>query len=195
MAKADLTPINPATESFGEQNAQLATLLDLQYQMQVLKRLIDYEQSVNQIVQAAINIGVSDPAIAAPNEDLCRQVPANIPCAQAYDALYPDFSMGNVLTPLPAPEPVPTRAVANELPVETEVPQTLAESLYWTDITCLAQKCTAIISPDVKNPQARYRISTGETLPDGAVIKSISASGVVIERGKKSITLEPAPQA
>ena len=98
----------PATaEKFGGKNTQLTVLLDLQYQMQLLKRLIEHERSVNGIVQAAVSIGLNNPAIPTPDETLCSQVPANIPCAQAYAQMYPDFSVTGLATPAMPPLAAP----------------------------------------------------------------------------------------
>lgn len=188
----------PETPGFGSKNQHLKTLLELQYHMQLLKRLIEHERSVNQIVQAAIQIGLNDPLIPVPDYNLCAQVPANIPCAQAYDDLYQDFSVArNTLPAIPILTPSLNTASA-PLPAEEITayePAVVAAgiNLYWTDITCLADKCTAIVSPDVRDPRARYRIHPGKAIPGGGVIETISAAGVAIRQDDRLIRLEPAP--
>ncbi|MDB5477670.1 MAG: hypothetical protein JWM96_165 [Alphaproteobacteria bacterium] len=193
----------PATIQFGTENPSLKSLLQLQYEIQLLKKLIEHETSVNQIVDSSIQIGMTSPVIPAPDRELCAQVPANIPCAQAFNDLYENFSTsaesapstGSSLPPaaLLADSGIPTLD-AGALP-ELNAVALDSSRLYWTDITCLAQKCSAVISPDVTDPNARYRIIPGETLPDGSTIQAISATGVVIQRDKQVIHLEPAPQA
>lgn len=188
----------PASIEFGAQNPELKKLLDLQYQLQLLKRLIEHQKAVNGVVQSAVSIGAIDPAIPAPSRELCESVPANIPCAQSWPDMYKGFSV-EIAKPL-VPVTPPSADIASVIPAMQgealpQLPDSFAGAdLFWTDITCLGSKCSAIISPEPQNPAARYRISPGETLPDGAVISAISAAGVTIQRGKKTIQLDPAPQ-
>lgn len=186
-----------APAKFGENNAQLKAVLALQYQMQILRRMIEREKSVNAMIVSAVAIGVSEPRIPKPDQALCLQVPANIPCAQAYKDIYPDYSVAKTEAPVPMPSAEMTATMpaigADQLPA---LPQAAAaDTLYWTDVTCLQQKCTAIITPDPKNPRARYRVTTGDVLADGAIVSGISANGVTLSDKKKSVTLDPAPKA
>jgi hypothetical protein len=66
--------------------------------------------------------------------------------------------------------------------------------LYWTNVTCLQTDCSAVITPDPNDPRARYRVTTGEKLADGAVVSRISAEGVTLENNSKSVLLDPAPK-
>lgn len=194
--------VAPPPLTFGTQNPQLKNILQLQYQLQVLKQLIDHEKAVNEIVKSSVSLGIKNPTFPSPNKNLCNEVPANIPCAKAYENLYEGFSVERqkALVPIdtvPAAEailgnsdiPFLDAATLPDLPADAFAGGTL----YWTDITCLGSTCSAVISPDPKNYRARYRVIAGETLPDGSVIQSISASGVRIERGNKTIHLDPAP--
>lgn len=199
----------PEKISFGPDNPQLQKLLRLQYQMQVLRQLIRHEQVVNKMVETSIGLGELQPTIARPDRQMCLDVPANIPCAQAYDGAYENYSVEKIkpLVAIPASPaaPPPKSLVAGsdvpsleaaalpELPDASLIPS--GSTLYWTDITCMGATCTAVITPTPGDSKARYRVNTGETLPDGAVISAISAAGVSITRGKKTISLEPAPKA
>lgn len=187
----------PQAANFGGDNAQLRDMLALQYQMQLLKRLIEREKAANNMIQAALNVGVSGPAIPLPDRALCEQVPANMPCADAYKGLYADYTAAPAkLTPLPAPIPQPSANPALLAEVKDDiVEQVMLSSFYWTDITCLQDRCSAVISPDPANPMSRYRVSVGEVLPDGGVISAITAAGVTMTRGEKQIHLDPAPAA
>lgn len=191
----DSTAFAPA--KFGDKNIQLKTVLALQYQMQLLKRMIEREKSVNAMISSAVAVGVIDPAIPKPDQNLCTQIPANIVCAQAYKDMYPNYSVEKVQAPVPPPAiasgSIPALA-SNQLDA---LPENAAEAntLYWTDVTCLQTKCTAIITPDPKDPRARYRVTTGDVLADGATVSSISFNGVTLNDKKKSIVLNPAPKA
>lgn len=189
-------------------NLALQDTLQLQNQIQTLKRLIAHEQSVSAMVQAAVAIGLNDPVLPRPDKDLCTQVPGNISCASVWPALYKDFDLhpGNAkynkkIAATPPDINTMPRAI-KDMPAEAQpllpVPEPVvaaAASLYWMDITCVQEKCSAVISPEPNNPNARYRITPGETLPDGATVSAISAAGVTLHRNDSDIRLEPAPQA
>lgn len=199
-------PVAPVVSSvshigFGQNNPQVKRLLELQDQNQLLKKLIERETSVNQMIEAAIGVGISSPFVPAPDKNLCQAVPANIPCAQAYTSLYENYST----SPKPVQVAMPA---ANSIMEDTDIPALNARDLsalpepvlataeiFWTDITCLGMKCSAVISPDPADPKARYRIVTGEKLPDGSIVQAISATGVTIKRDNKAIALDPAPAA
>lgn len=194
----------PSTSRFGDNNTQLRTILTLQNQNQLLKKLIERETSVNQMIEAAIAVGISSPFIPAPDRRLCTDVPANIPCAKAYTNLYDDFSV----TQRKTAAQLPALPHAPSIMAETDIPDLSARDLsalpkeldstmtiYWTDITCLGTRCSAVISPDPADLNARYRIMVGEKLPDGSIVRTISASGVTLERDNKPIHLNPAPSA
>jgi hypothetical protein len=196
----DVAPVAPALQ-FGKVNAQLKNTLALQAQLQALRSLIDHEKAVNEMVSAAVAIGITDPVIPSPNRDICLSVPANIPCAQAYAALYDHYSVVKekpqpVFAPVIAKmDKVIDKIVAKVKPQKPVEPEMVFAALYWTNITCLNGNCSAVVSGDPKDPKASYRITAGEKLPDGSVINGISAAGVTIMRNKKVVTIDPAPKA
>lgn len=201
---SDDEPVAPPSLSFSTKNKQLQDVLQLQYQIQVLKKLIEHEKAVNDIVKSSVTLGIQNPNIPTPDEKTCREIPANIPCAQAYHDLYDGFSVtaakAEPLTPINTLPPAASILDSSDIPFldAATLPDLPAElfsgnTLYWTDITCLTENCSAVITPDPNNRLARYRVMAGEKLPDGSIIQSISASGVRLEQGKKTIHLEPAP--
>lgn len=193
-----------APPAFGQNNPALRKLLIIQDQNQLLKKIIEREKSVNSMVSAAIDVGISSPFVPAPDQALCQAVPANIPCAQAYPSLYDDFKIAAKNTPTAMP-PASSMVSSGEIPSLSsddfsELPQQQAEAapagqIYWMDITCMSARCSAVLSSNPQDPKTRYRILAGETLPDGSIVRTISYSGVTIERDKKSVQLEPAPSA
>lgn len=203
---ATATPVQPPSLAFSTKNKQLQDVLHLQRQIQLLKQLIDHEKAVNEIVRSSVNLGISDPNIPTPQRSLCTELPANIPCAQAYHNLYEGFSVDRAKAEIAAPTPAlpPAASILDNSDIPSLDAATLPDlpvsvfdgsMLYWTDITCLGDTCSAVITTDPANFRARYRVVPGETLPDGSVIQSISAGGVRIGRGSKTIQLEPAPNA
>jgi len=196
----------PATAvTFGDKNDQLKALMKLQYQIQVLKRLIAHEKAANDIMKSAIDLGDINPAPVPPSQSLCEEVPANIPCAQSFKDLYTGYSVERKKPPeaaKPAAPPAPSLVAGSDVPAleAAALPENVealpeGTKVYWTDITCLGGTCTAVITPDPTDKKARYRVSVGEKLPDGSVISSISATGVTVKQNKKTVPLEPAPKA
>lgn len=203
----DHDPSQPPPIRFSIKNKQLQDVLHLQNQNQILKQLILHEQAVNNIVTSSLSLGIQKPNIPAPDSQSCRAIPANIPCAQAYKDMYDGFSVERV-TAATAAQTGPVLPPAASLLDNSDIPSLDAGSLpdipaelfsnadlYWTDITCLGSQCSAVITPDPGNRKARYRVIPGEKLPDGSIIQSISASGVRLERNKKIISLDPAPNS
>lgn len=197
-------PVEPPPLTFSLRNKQLQDILRLQYQIQLLKQMIDHEKAVNEIVKTSISLGIQEPNIPAPNQKLCSDIPANIPCAQAYDSLYAGYSAKRVKT---VATPIHVAPSLSAILDNSDIPfldaATLPElpanafdtsTLFWTDITCLGGACSAVITPDPDNPRARYRVTQGEILPDGAVINHISAAGVKLLRNGRDIALKPAPR-
>lgn len=192
---------------FGGQNPQVKDLIRLQYQLQVLQKLIEHERVVNNMVKSSLDLGVAKPAIAAPDEELCQKVPANIPCAQSYDDIYDGYSVKpkEIAAAKPVAPPLPSLVADSGIPAleAAALPDQIddhdllpqGDTIYWTDITCMGTQCSAVITPDPANQKARYRVSLGETLPDGSIVSAISVNGVSIQRNKKTVALDPAPKA
>lgn len=194
-APAALPPLAP----FGDDNPSLAATLEIQRQIQILRRLLAREQAVNEMVAASLEIGVMDPFVAPPDLTLCQQIPANIPCSNAHADLYPGFR------PEPPPVAPPTLGadtLAQELKGDGLMPMSLddapdglgADNLYWTSVTCFQSVCSAVVTPDPDNTRARYHIRPGDALPDGTVVSAISATGVTLSAGDDIIALKPAPK-
>lgn len=196
-----------AAPKFGENNPHLKKLMTLQYQMQLLRRMIEREKSVNEMVKSAVEIGVTEPFIPSPERNLCEQVPANLPCSKAYKELYPDFmkeAETRVADALPTTELPGNKSGQILQPLDAEAMKNLPGAvvdltsdtamLFWTSVTCMNEKCSAVVTPDPSNPRLRYRIVSGETLPDGTIVEKISANGVTLAQDKKSIVLAPAPK-
>ncbi len=200
----DAAPAPAPTFVFIVKNHELKNILELQNQMQLLRRVIEHETAVNQMVETSINIGLNDPQIPSPSMEVCKSLPANIPCAQSYEDLYQNYSVAKVETkPLIPPAasmvsnsdiPSLPAGALSELPGgEPAAVADTGPKTYWMDISCLGKKCSAIVSPDPKKADMLYRVYVGEKLTDGSLVKAISAAGVTVEQNSKEIKLEPAP--
>jgi hypothetical protein len=79
-------------ENFTEykiQNKYLADKITLQYQIALISNLITWQKQVGEIQEAYTNIGVNY-TTPQPPRGLCAQVPANVPCFNAYPDVYPE---------------------------------------------------------------------------------------------------------
>ncbi|MAS88087.1 MAG: hypothetical protein CMH30_08965 [Micavibrio sp.] len=78
-------------ENFTEykiQNKYLADKITLQYQIALIENLITWQKQVSEIQKAYTSIGVNY-TTPQPPRGLCEQVPANVPCFNAYPEVYP----------------------------------------------------------------------------------------------------------
>jgi len=183
--------------TFGSGNPGLEATLKLQHQINMIKRLIERERAVSNMLDSAIALGISDPYVPPASYVICRQLPANILCAQQHPGLYENYSVDRIAPLLPVATVAPPSIPMNDasLPQDIAQMQTDAETLYWMDITCLREKCSAVVTPNPSDSNARYRITVGDTLPGGARVDGISAQGVTLKRGSQQIHVDPAPAA
>ncbi len=175
-------------------NTDLRDVLTLQHQIQLLKRLVDRETVVNDMAQAGRDIGMKKPILSRPERDLCSEVPPNIPCAQAYADLYPDFHVAPLSEPAPKPvevapapkKPAPVAAITK--PAAPSDPK-----IFWLDISCLESECSALMSNNLSSFKARQRVHVGDIIA-GATVRAISAGGVTLERNGHTVRATPAPR-
>jgi hypothetical protein len=177
-------------ENFAQDNQSLQDVLDLQRQIQMISRLIERERTVNDMATAGKAIGMNDPQLSRPERTLCAQIPANILCAQAY----PDLYSGYDVTPEKVEPPVIEQVMADALDEELiPVPTPAEQQLFWLDITCLQNECSALLASDPNDRNSLARVRTGQ-IYDGATIKAVTASGVTVERAGRTIRAKPAPK-
>lgn len=187
-------PAQPAL-FFGQENAHLQDILALQRQLVVLDQLIKQQKFVLSLTESAVAIRNLDPKVPKPDKALCAAVPANFPCAQAYGDLY-DGYMAAMLPAIAVPvEPVVDTPLAPQFkePVAQPEPPPIYADLFWTDITCLGTRCSAVITTNPSDDMARYRVTVGEKLPDGGTVAAISVDGVSLSRDGKTVSIQPAP--
>jgi hypothetical protein len=194
---SDLSLATPALNEGGYYH----NLLNLQRQLFLLRKLVEREKRNFALTEDYQKIGLSFKP-TAPNADLCRQVPANLSCAEFFASLYPNFPpVGSSQGSLPD-MPLLASSVGTIpegdlpfLPTVADIEDT-RDILNWLDITCLGQKCSAVVTPDSADRGARYRVYVGDTLPNGDKISAISAQGVqVTNSGGRTRTIDPAPKA
>ena len=180
-------------EFFGE-NQYLRDLVKLQHQNSVLEQLLARQVEIERVADAYGNLGV-EYRRPAPPIGICRQLPANLLCMSYYPNSYPEMMQGvqnqvrqrveEIVTMLRDADEH-TRQVLDharnpQADEEEEVVEIVEKKreFRWSDISCLAGSCEAVIR-DVDNVGFALTVQLGDVLPDGSQIVGISASGVDI---------------
>lgn len=176
-------------------------LLALQRQLFLLRKLIDREARNLSLTEDYQKIGLSF-VPTPPSAPLCRQVPANLSCAEFYGSMYANFppprntqgQLPNMPFLASSVGTIPENDFAF-LPTAVDIEDT-RDILNWLDITCLETSCSAVVTPDIADNSARYRVYVGDKLPNGDTIHTISAKGLqVIDSKGHTRTIDPAPKA
>jgi hypothetical protein len=138
---------------------------------------------------------------------VCKQLPPNAVCIEAYPDLYASYAQerrayydaleaqknineGGVPQES-AQEKAARLAMEDALRREQEEKASRKTRYQWTDVTCAAGSCRGVL---ISPATAGYRVTIrpGERLPDGTLVESISASGVNINIGGDKIAVRPA---
>lgn len=176
-------------------NQYLRDLIKLQYQNYVLEALLARQSEIERVAEAYANLGI-DYRRPAPPLGVCRELPANALCMSFYPNLYPEVMQGAASQMRQQVEEIVTLLQQADAQTQSiidkaknaEATETTAEEVdvsgpereyRWSDITCLAGVCEAVIK-DVKNAAFAQTVRLGDVLPGGAQIVGISAAGVDI---------------
>lgn len=191
FAAKEETKILQPTNSFAQGNQNLEDILSLQHQIQLISRLVERERVVNDMASGGKAIGLNEPQLSRPDRNLCAQIPANILCAQAYGDLYEGFDVTPVANVAPPVQQIIEQA--ETLVLEEEIVQ-IEPDLYWLDITCLDNSCSALLARDPNDRNSLARVRVGDQY-DGAKISAISTGGVILMRNGRTIRAIPAPKS
>lgn len=188
-------------------NVIMRDTLRLQYQINLLESLIRRQTEIQRIALSYEKIGIPFKQ-PAPPKTACEQLPFNILCMAFYpesdkykdliderqeeaarerkrqmDQMMVNIDFGNFdETILTSEQGAVVREVRKKI-----VPS--PDTLYiWSDIQCLAGKCTALLLKK-DDPSIRFRARAGDDLPTGGKVKSISGEGVVTSLDSKTYDL------
>jgi hypothetical protein len=190
FAAKEKTKILQPTNSFAQGNQNLEDILSLQHQIQLISRLVERERVVNDMASGGKAIGLNEPQLSRPDRNLCAQIPANILCAQAYGDLYEGFDVTPVANVAPPVQQIIEQA---ETPAIAEEIVQIEPDLYWLDITCLDNACSALLARDPNDRNSLARVRVGDQY-EGAQISAISTGGVILMRNGRTIRAVPAPK-
>lgn len=190
-------------------NPLMRDTLRLQYQINLLERLIRRQTEIQRIAESYEGVGIPFDQ-PAPPQSACNQLPVNILCMAFYpdSAKYKDLiaerreearrdqmrQMESLLwqmdiAPLPQTDAsqgdtgAPVRNVRYTPPPKRP-------DYVWSDIRCLSGNCSALLE-NTKNINMRFRIREGEELPGGSRITEISSYGVTVVKNGENYDLKP----
>ena len=181
--------------SFATENAVLQDTLQIQHQIYVLKRLLEREKTVNDVAQAGRDLGLKKPVLSKPDRALCEEVPANIPCAQAWPSIYPSFDVTpvkEITDAFTAPSVTTKKSNSKKIPAEAE-PKPSSPKFFWLDITCFDDSCSALVTSDISDNRRYQRVRNGGII-EGAHVREISVAGITMEKNGRFFQAAPAPR-
>lgn len=172
-------------------NPYMNDTLQLQYQITLLERMVQRQSNISRLEKTYLEMGVSYPQ-PAPPRGICEQIPANVPCFNAYPDLY-DIALPDIGQLDTEAIEGPETGQAALAPV-IAAPQTEEEVLpeyTWAEVSCSAGKCSAVITKQDQSTK-RETVRAGDVLGDGTEIVSISGRGVRARIDGKEMDLRPA---
>ena len=203
------------TPNIGLRNNYLEDVIKLQYQISLLKQLLDRQKKIQQVADSYRNLGVTFESPPPPFE-LCRLVPVNIPCFEAYPYLYPRLreleerekakrqaqaiafkEAAKAQQQKPKSDSLPVKKVQKKTEKTATKPKPpkkkeITTDYKWADIFCIIDECKAIII-EGDDGNSRQTILEGDELLDGSKVLSITSSFVKVVKEGKNLILEPAP--
>lgn len=219
VPKGDAAPpmpiLNLSPESFANyetaflklRNKTLSDTLILQYQISLLKILIQRQGEIDKIAGSfgKLNIKFNQPA---PEKTICHRLPENLLCMLFYPALF-GIDVEAYTNPQPAvdmslfPSPTPVQNIAeapvtpsedNTAPKQAEEPEEekITTPYFWSDIQCAVSVCKVVLV-DSRNPNRFITARSGQKLPDDSIVAEISYNGVKVNKEGELLRVEPAP--
>lgn len=185
-------------------NKTLSDTLLLQYQISLLKILLERQAEIDNIASSFEKLGIkfNQPA---PDKTICERLPENLLCmlfypemfdidVEAYTNPQPAFDMSQFLpTNTPNATPTPNGAPAPSSAPEPEPePEEITTPYLWSDIQCAISVCKVVLL-DRRNPGKAYTVRSGQKMPDDSIVAEISYNGVKVNKKGEILTVEPAP--
>lgn len=181
----------PLMELENLNNPYFRDQLELQREIILLERLVQWQSDVNRLKAVYDEVGLEfNPP--APPRDLCAKVVQNAICAKHYPGLYGL----DVPDPEPAPKaPKPAISVSSQpapqpvSPPPSDEPPDMESPYKWASVTCAAGTCKALLTrPGTSD--FRLSIREGQVLPDSSVVADINPSGVRVRKQGSLIELD-----
>ena len=199
-------PLDNEAAFAGIMNPLMRDTLRLQYQINLLERLIRRQTEIQRIAESYSKIGLPFKQ-PAPPETACMQLPVNMLCmafypeSEKYEDLIADRRQEFSRDQARRMETMMADININDLvEQDTQTPtgqprrqrQNTPDTVYnWEDIRCLAGKCSALLV-NREEADLRFRLREGDDLPTGGTVSSISVGGVAVSMDGENYNLRAA---
>ena len=185
--------------TFNFDNPYLNDGLQLEYQINLLKSMIERQQNLARLEETYLELGSVFPT-PDPPRGICEQIPVNVPCYKAYPELYddvvvPEVQQLDVNDVQAAIEPL-VEPLQEEIFAPTVVdladfgPPPPSMNYRWADISCAGGQCSAVIVEEDRE-RSRRTVLEGDLLKGGVRVSEISARGVSLEYDGETVALDP----
>lgn len=183
-------------------NTYLNDIVKLQYQISLLQDLLERQRKIYEIQQTYEQLGLKFKPTPPPF-DLCRLVPPNIPCFEAYPYLYPKIqqleeqekakraAQAAAIRKARTQVSQPKAQKKVQKPAKPKVTQ-ITSDYKWADVFCVADECKAILV-EANNRKSRQTVIEGDELLDGSKVTKITSGLIQVQKKGKTLTLDPAP--
>jgi len=194
-------------------NTMMADTLRLQYQINLLERLIRRQTEIQRIAESYQGVGIPFRQ-PAPPATACTTLPANVLCMAFYpesarykamieerreearreqlrqmEAMLSEYNLA-AADNQDSDDGVSGETGGGKGSGKSTVASDPDPDYTWSDIRCLSGKCSALLE-SVSDETLRYRIRLNDELPDGSKVIKISASGIDVTKSDKNFNLRP----
>lgn len=198
-------------------NPVMADTLRLQYQINLLERLIRRQTEIQRIAESYQGVGIPFRQ-PAPPETACATLPINILCMAFYpestkykdlieerreearrdqqremEAMLREYNITPVQNTNRPQRGNNTSSGTRIMRTDTGQQFTAPvpdPDYIWSDIRCLSGNCSALLE-STSDTALRFRIRSGDELPDGSKVTQISANGVNVVKEDEDFRLKP----
>lgn len=191
-------PLPPRNQNFSMNNPYLEDLLQLQYQIGLLERMIQRQGNIARLEKSYLELGLPF-AQPLPPKGICEQLPANVPCHRAYPEMY-DIILPEIV-PLDSliEEPLSVDMLAEDDPAlvpekpKDEISIERQATFYrWVEVLCGGGVCSAVILKE-GDRNSRRTVLVGDTLEKGKIeVSEISSAGVIVKEAGQDVKLSAA---
>lgn len=206
---------NYDTAFSGIKNPFMADTLRLQYQINLLERLIRRQTEIQRIAESYEGVGIPFKQ-PAPPATACSVLPVNILCMAFYpespkyktliaerreeaerdqrrqmESLMQQWNITPVVRNVPrSSDNSNDQSTVTSQPQQQYTMPPQRPDYVWSDIRCLSGNCSALLENTDDNT-LRFRIREGEELPGGSKVTKISSNGVSVIKESESFDLKP----
>lgn len=178
------------------QSSYFGDVVILQYQINLLQRMIVREQEALKLIEAFSDLGIPYRP-PPPPESTCKILPFNLACYKAWPGVYgsslPLFvKLAEELEQSAKdPPPPPELVERTPKPLVIQKPKSVTTNYLWAEIVCAGGSCEAVLT-EGEHAQTRRTVRENDLLSDGSLVTKILYDGVRVLKEGKTLSLKPA---